>query len=167
MKSSVYYLSIIFLIGLSSLIYQIYCVRILFIFYTESISAVSISIAAFLAGLSLSSIVFSRIPRTENQSISVLFYMQFFSALYGILFLTNYDLIPLFIDNIDSLDITKIYKDIFNFLTIWTFLFIPAFFIGGAFPIVYGLYLRSTNHASQDTGLVYFIDMFAQSSAHL
>jgi spermidine synthase len=45
-------------------------------------------------------------------------------------------------------------------ILIWSFLFIPSFFIGGSFPIINGLFLNKQNAAIRDTSLVYFWDTF-------
>lgn len=150
----------IFLIGFSSLVYQIYSVRVLFMFFVQSTQAASIAISAFLGGIAFSSIIFSHITNHNSRNLKIIYWLQLISACYGYLILSQYDLIPEFIDGFNALDIGDTYREILRSSIIWLFLFIPAFFLGGAFPLVNGLYLKNVDDSSKDTGVVYFWDSF-------
>lgn len=154
-----FYLAIIFLIGFTSLVYEVYSVKVLFLFFTESTQAVTLALSAFLAGLAFSSLLFSALSRKDrSNSHRLIFWMQVAVALYGYFILQRYDLIP---EVIDTLNDNIESPGIFSFLKatlIWIYLFIPAFFIGGAFPLINGLYLQHAEHGTRDTGMVYFWD---------
>lgn len=134
--------------------YEIYAVKILFMFITESVEAASISISAFLAGLAFSSLFFSGTKIRKLDQHSVLIFMQAAVAIYALLVLRNFEFIPSSIDYIsDHFPVKFVYA--FKFILFWIFLFIPAFFIGGSFPIINDLYIKVNN---QGTSTIYFWD---------
>lgn len=136
--------------------------RVLFMFYVENTKAASIAISSFLAGLAFSSIIFAKLGhrKTEKHKISLIFWMQLASAFYGYLVLKNYEIIPVTIDYVTHQFSSDVIRDMLRFAIIWLFLFVPAFFFGGAFPLVNGIYLSAKENAGHDTGVVYFWDTF-------
>lgn len=154
------YLTLIFWIGFTSLVYEIYGTRVLFFFFSETNWAITIGITAFLAGLAASSLIFSSfIKKDATNTFFIIWLMQILSACYGYFFLREYTYIPQVIDSLSGI-VTSANAFIFlQIVFMWLFLFIPAFFIGGAFPLVTGLFLGAkekqiTHYAS----LVYFWD---------
>ncbi len=157
----IFYLNLIFWIGLTSLVYEIYSTKVLFLFFMETSHAVTIAISAFLAGLAFSSLLFSSLARNSTKNnLLIIFWMQIAVIVYGYFILKQYYLIPQVIDflraNVESVGFANFLK----IIIIWIYLFIPAFFIGGSFPLVNGLYLESVEKGTRDTGLVYFWDTF-------
>lgn len=157
-KSKFELLAIIFLVGFSSLIYEIYSIKVLFTFFVETTQAASVAISSFLAGIAASAIIFSKIADKKKNNLRIIFYLQIVSAFYGYFVISNYSIIPSLVDNIEisSQALVSFYKA----TSIWLFLFIPAFFLGGAFPLINGLYLDDLDHTTKQTGSVYFWDSF-------
>ncbi|OGT20369.1 MAG: hypothetical protein A2V90_08080 [Gammaproteobacteria bacterium RBG_16_57_12] len=153
-----FYLGLIFWVGFSALVYEIYSVKVLFLFFTETTHAVTLAISAFLAGLAGSSLIFSRIARGYGNNPRLVMWMQLAAAAYGYLILANYDLIPHLMDALSRVVQHEVLNNLLRGAMIWIYLFIPAFFIGGAFPLVNGLYLGSHESGTHDTGTVYFWD---------
>ncbi len=153
-----FYLVLIFFIGFTSLIYEIYSTKILFLFFLETSWAVTIAISAFLAGLAFSSLFFSFLVKNNKKELIILWLMQISIALYGFFVLSHYEIIPKAVDfslqNHEGDGFSHIVKIIF----FWIYLFIPAFFIGGSFPLVNNLYLQKHPGKPFDSGLVYFWD---------
>ena len=153
------YLVLIFFIGFSALIYEIYSVQVLFMFFLRSSHAVAIAISSFLAGLAISSLLFSRFGQGNKRNISIIFIMQLLAAGYGLFVLKQYHYIPELLDYIRASTNDRWLIDQLKILIMWVFLFLPAFFIGGALPLVNGLYLTSLDESARQTGVVYFWDM--------
>ena len=154
------YLILSFSIGFISLVYEIYSTRALFFFIPGSNQAVTITISAFLAGLAFSGLLFSSLSKTDQpeRSLKIIWYMQIASAVYSILLLKNYGLIPNLIDK-SVTGITYIwFASTAKYILLWIYMFVPAFFIGGSFPLINGLYLKDLNSGAKDTGMVYFWD---------
>lgn len=149
-------LVLIFFIGFTSLVYEIYSVKVLFMFISESTAAASISISAFLGGLAFSSLFFSRSFWKKLDPFQVLVIMQFLVAIYAFLVLRNLEIIPWIIDSATQ-TFSKSIATFFKFTLFWIFLFIPAFFIGGSFPLVNDLYIRN-DPAEKSTVTIYFWD---------
>lgn len=153
-----FYLNLIFWVGFTSLVYEIYSIKVLFLFFTETTYAVTLALSAFLAGLASSSLLFSVIAKKHQDNRRLIWWMQIIVAAYAYLVLTHYDWIPQLVDamagNISHSGILAVAKG----AIFWVYLFIPAFFIGGAFPLVNGLYLNTLESKTQDTGMVYFWD---------
>jgi hypothetical protein len=63
------YLGVIFLVGFTSLIYEIYSVRVLFMFFVENTQGATIAISSFLGGLAFSSLFFQGKPAPPRSSL--------------------------------------------------------------------------------------------------
>ena len=158
-KSRSFYLVLIFFIGFAALIYEIYSVKVLFLFFVKHTQAVSIAISSFIAGLAVSSLIFSQMSKKKTKNIQLILLMQLAAAAYGFFVLTNYALIPQFLDIFNAYFESEAVVNLLKIMVMWIYLFIPAFFIGGAFPLINGLYLSKAEVASEETGIVYFWDM--------
>lgn len=165
-----HYLLIAFLVGFISLVYEIYSLKIIFFYFTESTHAISITLAAFLGGLAFSSLLFSHVAQKKStkQKKNLLISLQIFSAIYALLILRNNTIIPYLLDIGKELFIgSPILFLIFKFTLIFIYLFIPAFLLGGAFPILNGLYQKTFENRYVDTGKVYFWDTIGAISGSL
>ena len=156
-----FFLMIAFIVGCIALIYEIYSLKVIFFYFTENTHAVSITLAAFLSGLAFSSLFFSRKAqkKSDSKKTHLLVVLQIISALYAIIVLRNSEIIPLILDFGEQ--VFNTYNPlflVFKFALIFIYLFIPAFFLGGAFPILNGLYQEKHQNRYSDTGTVYFWD---------
>lgn len=158
LSSRVFYLGVIFWVGLSALIYQIYGVKVLFMFFVENTHAVSIAVSSFLAGLAVSSLLFSRLTRSNSNSRKIVCYMMLAACAYGYGFLVNYQWVPILLDSIRANFPNRTTAGVLKFCIMWFYLFPPAFFLGGSFPLLNSLYLQSVESSARDTGTVYFWD---------
>jgi spermidine synthase len=134
---------------------------VLFLFLYENTHAAAITIASFLSGLALSGRVFSSFDkRRKPDNRKVLKVLQLALILYVLAILRHYPWIPIIFDGIHSLSLSL--PQISYFLKIafvFIYLFVPAFFIGGAFPLINGLYIKASEDVTAGTGRVYFYDI--------
>jgi spermidine synthase len=151
------WLTAAFCVGFSSLVYEVYSAKVLFLFFVETTHAVSITLSAFLAGLAFSSLYFSRRVRPGDGGEGLIIGMQIAAAIYAYAVLRNYELIPILVDRA-TLAFGQTAAVATRFAVAWVFLFFPGFFVGGAFPILNGLLLSSREAGARDTGTVYFWD---------
>ena len=148
-----------FTIGFASLVYEIYSTRALFFFIPETHQAITIAISAFLAGLAFSSLFFSKlIKKTKVSGITMIWWMQIIAAAYSIFLLRRYGLIPNFIDASLSHNNIPWLAQTIKLSLLWLYLFIPAFFIGGSFPIIMGFFITEKSQTTEETGILYFWD---------
>ncbi|MEJ0063857.1 MAG: fused MFS/spermidine synthase [Alphaproteobacteria bacterium] len=132
--------------------------RVLFMFFVESTHAVALAISSFLGGLALSSLLFSRMTRHNTRSRSLICLMMLAAGLYGYFILANYQWIPEWLDAVHHGVHVAWLANSLHYAIIWFYAFLPAFFMGGAFPLINGLYLDSVDESARDTGTVYFWD---------
>jgi spermidine synthase len=158
LRTRFYCLGIIFWVGFAALVYQMYSVRVLFMFFVENTHAVATAVSSFLAGLACSSLLFSRLTHHNMRNQSIVCWMMLAAAAYGYLVLGNYQWIPQLLDAIRRWIATAWLAATLKYAVMWIYLFLPAFFLGGAFPLINGLYLHSLDDSAQETGIVYFWD---------
>src|ERR1035437_827705 len=94
------YLCLIFCIGFVALVYQIYSVKVFFMFFVENTHAVATAISSFLAGLACSSLLFSRIAHHNTRNLQLVCRMMLAGGIYGLFILSNYHWIPEWLDAI-------------------------------------------------------------------
>lgn len=136
--------------------YEIYGSRVIFFFIPETSQALTIAISAFLAGLAFSSLIFPKISKNTENNLKIIFWMQIAAAIYSFFLLKNFVQIPNILDFFKNSGYSNQLLTLIKFCIMWAFLFMPAFFIGGAFPLINSLYLQAEK--SPDKGVVYFWD---------
>ncbi len=152
------WLGVAFWVGFTSLVYEVASAKILFLFFVENTHAVALTLAAFLAGLAFSSLYFSRrAGHDARQGRRVLVVLQLAAAAYAFGVLRHYEIIPRVVDATHALGGDRA-AGAAKILFVFVYLFFPGFFVGGAFPILSGMYLSSRETGARDTGVVYFWD---------
>jgi spermidine synthase len=137
------------LIGFISLLFQTIGFQIVFLYFINGHKAVGISTSSFLLGIALSSLLFSRII-THKNAFSILSGLQLINIIYAFVVLMNFDSIP------ELIQFSK--SPILEVFVFWIFLFIPAFLLGGSFPVLNGIFLNDLEKGISDTAKVYFFD---------
>ena len=158
MRSNRFYLFLIFAVGFTSLIYEIYATRVAFLFIIETSKALTIGISAFLAGLAVSSYFIAKKYGSPASAIKIIFWLQVGIAFWSLIILRRYDILNEVLDTISTLITNEFIVAISTSAILWFYLFIPALFLGGAFPLINGLYLNNKDSGIEDTGIVYFWD---------
>lgn len=131
-----------FFVGFSSLVYEVYSAKILFLYFVESTQAVAVTLSAFLAGLGTSALLCSRtVTDQRRQAHTVLIGLQIAAAAYAVVVLRHHELIPRVADFALRTFGEGLTSDVFRVVFSWLYLFLPGSFIGGAFPILTGLYV--------------------------
>jgi len=158
------FLILAFFIGMLSLMYEIYIVKVIFLYFVENIYAVSITLSSFLAGLALSSYYVSRKKNLkQNQQINILLGMQVGMLTYAVAVLQNHDWIPSMTDFLSNKTQNQDVIFILKLFITWIFLLIPALFLGGALPLLTGLFQKDYKSRTTDTSIIYFWDTLGAS----
>ena len=119
-------LALLFLVGFTSLVYEIYSLTVVFMFIVESSQAGAIAISAFLAGLAFSSwLTANLIRRKKLDSYLLLAGMQLLAGTYAGLILSHHEWIPRILDTVSAEAGSPLHGAV-----LWIYLFIPAVFIG-------------------------------------
>jgi spermidine synthase len=153
------YLAIAFFVGFTSLVYEVYSAKILFLYFVESTHAVAVTLSAFLAGLGTSALVCSRFAsQSRRRAHAVVAWLLIASTTYALLVLRRHEIIPDVVDLAHRAFGTGLAGDVSRVLFSWLYLFLPGLFIGGAFPILTGLFVSDFDTRTRAAGVVYFWD---------
>lgn len=123
-----------FFTGLTSLITEIYGIRIIDSFFTQSSHSSAIVISSFLAGLATSTLFFSRFSDRPGRAKQIAIALGLSFWAYSFFALPEIGQINRFMNQFlgrfgdESLLVIQS-------LFFWIFLFVPAFLFGGAFPL--------------------------------
>lgn len=158
--SKISVLTVAFLIGFSSLLYQTYAIHIVFQFFPKGSDIVSLSIASFLAGLGLSALFFTKVTSNESdRAKAILMGLQLALVFFTFVFYWNIEVFELAIQYIETHIISPDWVYLSGFLLIWMYLFVPAFMLGAGLPIVIALNQSDHKKRFDQIGIVYFIDI--------
>src|SRR6185436_4238562 len=107
--------------------------------------------SAFLAGLGVSALVCSRVATEDRRRAHrMLAWLQIAAAAYALLVLRHHEVIPDVVDYAHRAFGTGFASDVSRVVFSWVYLFLPGLFIGGAFPILTGLYVRDFEARTRD-----------------
>lgn len=159
MKNKNKFLGLAFSIGMISLMYEVYIVKVIFLYFTENIYAVSITLSSFLAGLAFSSYYVScKKNLKEKQAVQLLLAMQIGMIVYAVLILKNHNWIPFVTDFFNQYTQNQDLLFSLRLTVTWIFLLVPALFLGGALPLLTGLFQKNYKSRTNDTSTIYFWD---------
>ena len=145
-------LCVAFLTGFISLVYQVYGFQVIFLFFINGTKSAAISTSSSLFGIALSAYIFSR-KATRQNAFKIFLILNITMLFYAQLVLRNYELIPTWLKMIGD----QSQQEVVRFIIFWFYLFVPAFCIGGTFPLLNGLFSEE-DEIFQGTGTVYFWD---------
>lgn len=142
--------------GIASLIYQVAWTRIFSLLLGSSVYAFSLILTAFILGLALGTLVFSRIVGRFEDLKKVFGWLQVgigLSALAALPFFGKVPLINRWVYLNWGLDFTTIQWS--NFLIILSLIIIPTFLMGAQFPVVVRLVARNLKTLGHHVGTAY------------
>jgi len=142
--------------GIASLIYQVAWTRIFSLLLGSSVYAFSLILTAFILGLALGTLVFSRIVGRFVDLKKVFGWLQVgigLSALAALPFFGKVPLVNRWVYLNWGLDFTSIQWS--NFLIILALIFIPTFLMGAQFPVVVRLVARNLKTLGHHVGTAY------------
>ena len=142
--------------GIASLIYQVAWTRIFSLLLGSSVYAFSLILTAFILGLALGTLVFSRIVGRFVDLKKVFGWLQVgigLSALAALPFFGKVPLVNRWVYLNWGLDFSSIQWS--NFLIILALIFVPTFLMGAQFPVVVRLVARDLKTLGHHVGTAY------------
>jgi len=142
--------------GIAALIYQVAWTRIFSLLLGSSVYAFSLILTAFILGLALGTMVFSRIVGRFRDLKKVFGWLQVgigLSALAALPFFGKVPLVNRWVYLNWGLDFSSIQWS--NFLIILSLIFIPTFLMGAQFPVVVRLVARDLKTLGHHVGTAY------------
>jgi len=152
--------SVAFIIGFASLLYQTYAIHIVFQFFPKGSDIVALSLAAFLCGLGVSAILFSKLAKNETKKAEIVILIsQILLILVAFLFYRNMEFFTQAIGIIDSKALPVFATQLSSYGLIWIYLFTPAFLIGGCLPLIISMHQSTFEKRFDETSFIYFLDI--------
>jgi spermidine synthase len=150
---------VIFLAGFTFLIYEVSWNRLLSLVLGTTVTASTIVLASFMAGFGVGAFIWGRFAnrrtRIENLLAILLGGIGLFSAI-------NYFLITVTIPSLYAFlagsGLSNVWIELIVFGLTSGFLFIPAFLMGGVFPLVSKLAVGSSNRVASTLGRLYALE---------
>ena len=152
-------LILFFLSGLAGLAYQVVWIKMSAQIFGHTIYAVSSVVATFMAGLAAGSYYWGRRADRIQQQLRLYAGLEAGIGLYALVLVFSFPLLNQFYTtlfhflNLDysSLSITRF---IFSFLI----LLLPAFLMGGTFPVLSKFYVHQESEIGKNTGILYGVN---------
>ena len=142
--------------GVCAMIYQIAWNRIFSLLLGSSIYAFSLILTTFILGLALGTAFFSRVVNRFSDLYKLFAFLQAgigISALLAIPFFGEIPFVNRWVYQTWNYDFLTI--QVFMFLVILAFLFVPTFLLGGQFPVVVKITIRRLTDLGENVGRVY------------
>ena len=147
------------LAGFTALLLQTYCIHLIFLYLPQASAYVALALSSFLAGMGLAALLLPKWTRGQaDRGLMILSWLNAGLILYAGLVLSDQQLIGQMIDA-GSMARDGNHALVFAFGAIICFTAVPAFCLGGVFPVLNGFFIRSLPHAGEDTGSLYFWDI--------
>jgi len=154
-------LLLFFLSGFVSLCYQVVWVRELAVIFGKTNAAITVVVSVFMLGLGLGSLFWGKRKIVSQKLSSTFAFLQF--GIGGgslILLLVFPGLSHLYQALVRQFDLSPAAILVFIFFLGAVLMFIPTFLMGGTFPVISQLYIRSEEKMGKGIGLLYGIDTF-------
>jgi spermidine synthase len=146
---------ITFFAGFASLIYEISWNRFLSLTLGDTVTASTIVLMAFMAGFGLGALVLGRYANKVKNPGRLL---STELIAIGVLNLINYFVIGVIAESMYGSFSSLQTGDLLFFTTAFIMLFIPAFFIGGIFPLVNRIVITETKMMAKRLGAVFALE---------
>lgn len=142
------------------MVFEVYALKKIFFFYPENTYTVSIALSSFLAGLGFSGIICAQVLEKKPTLLKPTLILLISSfTLYGMIVLNQTPMIPRMLDMFVPENPTSDFTGLMKGLFLWIYLFVPAFLIGGSFPLLISANIDKKGHPYLSTGIIYFLDI--------
>lgn len=154
-------LLLFFLSGFVGLCYQVVWIRELSIIFGKTNAAITVVVSVFMLGLGLGSLFWGK-RKIAAQKLSNTFALLQFGIGAGslILLLVFPFLSHLYRGLVHQLNLSYTLILILIFLLCAVLMFIPTFLMGGTFPVISQLYIRTESKLGKGIGLLYGVNTF-------
>lgn len=156
-----YLLQLFFFSGFVGLCYQVVWVRELSVIFGKTNAAITVVVSVFMLGLGLGSLFWGKRKITSQKLSNTFAFLQF--GIGGgslILVLVFPFLTHIYQGLVHQFNLSPALILIFIFFLCAVLMFIPAFLMGGTFPVISQLYIRKEAKMGKGIGLLYGINTF-------
>ena len=156
-----YLLQLFFFSGFVGLCYQVVWVRELSVIFGKTNAVITVVVSVFMLGLGLGSLFWGKRKITSQKLSNTFAFLQF--GIGGgslILVLVFPFLTHIYQGLVHQFNLSPALILIFIFFLCAVLMFIPAFLMGGTFPVISQLYIRKEAKMGKGIGLLYGINTF-------
>lgn len=144
--------------GMAALIYEIVWIRPLSLIFGSTIYATSTIIAAFLAGLSLGSWLFSKYADKIENPLKVFAFLELGIGVYGLLIISLFNILPsIYIGLYSVFSFSFSIFFLLQFLLSFVIVLIPTTLMGATWPLINKAYVN-TEKVGKGTGSLYSVN---------
>ena len=138
--------AVLFLSGVSALIYQIVWIRRFGLVFGVDVFTMATVLSAFMGGLAIGSLIFGRLADKIKSPLKLFLLLEFGIGLFAVLFpFTFKGLINLYTPIIQNLGLSGYSGQVVKFLFSFIYLLIPATLMGGTLPVIFKFFVRQLN----------------------
>ena len=147
-----------FLVGLTSLVYEVIATKTLFFFFVEDTHSVGLVLAVFLLGLAGGTLLF-RALHARVSALTLVFVSQLLAGAYALVEFANFGYLPLVLDGLErSLPNTWTFV-VLKMLVSAVHVGIPAVLMGVVFPLVLARGADQERESAVGISWVYVLDL--------
>jgi spermidine synthase len=138
--------AVLFLSGVSALIYQIVWIRRFGLVFGVDVFTMATVLSAFMGGLAIGSLIFGRLADKIKSPIKLFMFLEFGIALFAFMFpITFKGLINIYSPIIQNFGLSDYSGQIVKFIFSFIYLLIPTTLMGGTLPVIFKFFVRHLN----------------------
>ena len=152
-------LSVLFLSGVSALIYQVVWIRKFGLVFGVHVFSMSAVLTAFMTGLALGSLIFGRLVDRRKNPLVVFYWLEIGIGLFAILFPVFFKgLTTLYSIISQNIYISPYQTQIVRFTLAFLFLLIPTTMMGGTLPVIIKFFVRQLRELGYQISNLYSLN---------
>ncbi len=138
--------TVLFLSGVSALIYQIVWIRRFGLVFGVDVFTMATVLSAFMGGLAIGSLIFGRLVDRIKNPLKLFMLLETGIGLFAVLFpLTFKGLISIYTPLIQNLGLSDYSGQVIKFVFSFIYLLIPTTLMGGTLPVIFKFFVRKLN----------------------
>ena len=150
---------IFFASGLCGLIYEVIWVRMLGLILGNSIYAVSLVVAAFMAGMGLGSFVAGRYSENKPNPLRIYAFLELGIGVFAVLSPLLLGLLsPVYVWIGRNLTSSPLFLNFYRFVLAFGVLLIPTIMMGATLPVLSKFLVKKQNHLGSDIAGLYGVN---------
>lgn len=146
-----------FLSGIAGLIYQVAWAKALGLVFGHALYAVATVLAVFMGGLAIGSAYWDRWTRRRPDPVGLYAWLEFLAGLTGLLSLIGLPVVQtLYVSVYPAFSGSAVLLLILSFVGAALIVFLPTFFMGGTFPILFSAMANKTEQGAKRMSQLYW-----------
>ena len=139
--------TVLFLSGVSALIYQIVWIRRFGLVFGVDVFTMATVLSAFMGGLAIGSLIFGRLADKLKNPLTLFLLLEFGIGLFAVLFpFTFKGLINLYTPIIQNQGLSNYSGQVVKFIFSFIYLLIPTTLMGGTLPVIFKFFVKRLNN---------------------